>query len=157
MEEMDLKKREEDLSAVQVACQIEFRSLAFFSFREPSLAEDKINTLKQKGEKNSTSILEYIDGKMYYIPPYAGQWVKTLEEKQEEKRLELVREIIAQAKNQWEARMWLESYEEYLNWCNCHDKEEFHSVFSPICFECGAVITSGFTNCPCCGSKLKKI
>ena len=157
MEEMDLKKREEDLSAAQIACQIEFKSLAFFSFREPNLAEAKINTLKQKGEKSSTSILEYIDGKMYYIPPYAGQWVKTLEEKQEEKRQELVTKIIAQAKNQWEARMWLESYEEYLNWCNCRNKEEFHSVFSPVCFDCGAVITAGFTSCPCCGSQLKKI
>ncbi len=157
MEETNFKKRQEELAALQVACQIEFKSLAFFTFREPELAEDKIKIIRKKKEKGSISIEKYIDGNAYFIPPYAEQWVKTLKEKQEEKRYELVRKIIAQAKNQWEARMWLESYEEYLNWCNCQNKEDFHSVFSPVCFECGAVITSRFTNCPCCGSKLKHI
>lgn len=55
-----------------------------------------------------------------------------------------------------EIKHFVENYENFLKWCQ-GEEEQSDGVMTPICFECGAVITAYMDQRPCCkdGNRFK--
>ncbi len=124
----------------------DYETIARDSFEFPEVAEKRLEKLMAKKGKKTDAILEYLNGDKFYKPPFVEEWLELRGASPEE----MQKAVSAyEEEHGCEIKHFVENYENFLKWCH-EEEEQSDGVMTPICFECGAVITAYMDKCPCC-------
>lgn len=143
---MDLLKSSEE---IERNTKITFELVAKWSFERENFDQEK--QLSCAKGKEREVLQQYLFGKKVHIPLFAKEWVALPADSPEEFENAIIEFARETNTNIDYVREYAQKYENFIEWLN---DENFTGDFLPICTECGAVITSEFEICPCCGKAL---